>query len=415
MSFHKLPYDLIYEIAKHLVDPCDLKAFLKVDKQTYANVTGIFSQRVQYRHKNFRRRIWSHDRFDLYLYPTGPDFESDDARDAFAREFYNLLELLFEAVVNGWLRLAKAAFKRGATVYSENYSITVDAIHTGNPEILALVLDNGAEISRHALHIAAKIGEFGVSKLLIERGCLVDEFDFNNPNCCTPLTDACMALGPKSKRAYLDVCKLLLENGADPNVFYDFGNEGPELPSGPAAMAVRYRNNDILSLLLSYDAYIFVKTDPDPEDHTDPGLIDDGLKTGSESVAGHGSQRLGRHKGDSLLHLAISRFVEFKTADTGEQAQGAPVPVSADWGSMEILCYHDIGIVNAQNSEGVTALHLAAFYGLSFVVIYLLDHHASPSIKDRRGKMARDWARERGHEKTYVLLTRKKALYGKDS
>ncbi len=60
--------------------------------------------------------------------------------------------------------------------------------------------------------------------------------------------------------------------------------------------------------------------------------------------------------------------------------------------------------VNAAQSDGSTALHLAAASGKTNMIQLLLENGASPVARTADGRLAADLARERGHTEAAVML-----------
>jgi ankyrin repeat protein len=65
--------------------------------------------------------------------------------------------------------------------------------------------------------------------------------------------------------------------------------------------------------------------------------------------------------------------------------------------------------VNAQDGEGYTPLHKAAWRGHEAIVRLLLDGKANPSLKESTGLTPLDMARSAKKEAVVAILSRKKS------
>ena len=60
--------------------------------------------------------------------------------------------------------------------------------------------------------------------------------------------------------------------------------------------------------------------------------------------------------------------------------------------------------VDARDTEGVTILMLASYYGHAEIVRLILDHGADPNLRDRRGRTALMRAESGGHTQVVAML-----------
>eukprot|EP01046_Picozoa_sp_COSAG06_P054545 COSAG06_NODE_9749_length_1827_cov_59.484375_2_plen_134_part_00 len=86
-----------------------------------------------------------------------------------------------------------------------------------------------------------------------------------------------------------------------------------------------------------------------------------------------------------------------------------PLAIACDQGSYEAaeaLCAHGAELDTRSNSQG-TPLMLAAYPGYPKVCAMLLALGADPSLKDKEGKTALDYARQKGFRESAETTARK--------
>jgi ankyrin repeat protein len=261
-------------------------------------------------------------------------------------------------------------FRRGAM------SPLLYAARNGHTETAALLLDAGADINGTEanqiapLLMAISNDQMDVATLLIARGADLDAQDWYGRS---PLWSAVnvrnLYLDNKTFKNYidrapvLDVIRLLLEHGADPNPrtkesppvresllpitgtleWVDFTGQTPFLTAALAGDVT------VMRLLLKYGA--------------DPHI-----------ATYHGTT--------PLMAAAGVNWVVSQTYTEGPEALLEAVK----------LCV-ELGLdVNAVNSMGITAVDGAANRGSDDIIQYLVDHGAKLDVADNEGRAPIDWA-----------------------
>ena len=117
--------------------------------------------------------------------------------------------------------------------------------------------------------------------------------------------------------------------------------------------------------------------------------------------------------GDTLLMIAVKKK-HIKCIDILIQARAdqnilnyngnTAFKIACAAGNLDILKKLDIKYINTPNKIQDTPLIVAAYYGYSNIVEYLLDVGADPSIRNTAGKTALDYAQEKGREECVKLL-----------
>jgi ankyrin repeat protein len=250
------------------------------------------------------------------------------------------------------------------------------AARDGRSEIVQSLLTGGADINQveangiTPLVTAITNNHVDVARLLIDVGADIQASDWYGR---TPLwaaietrnmdTDNASFVNSIERAPFLDLIKLLLERGADPNVrmkevppirrqflritgslsWVDFTGQTPFLTAALAG------DLDVMRLLLAHKA--------DPHIPTFAGTT-------------------------ALMAAAGVNWVFDQTYDEGPKALLEAVE----------LCF-SLGMdVNAVNSMGLTALHGAANRGSDDIIRFLVDKGAKIDVKDAEGRTPMTWA-----------------------
>jgi len=327
MSFSALPPEIILlEIAPYLRDPCDLFALCRVDRRTHTLVAPKFHQR-------FRRLA--------VLHAGG---------------------LVAHAAVSNWTRLLRCTIAKGGSVHGVDHgrrAPIVEAAHLGHNDVVRILLDAGADIEAHqgaALLCASLCHNFSTVQLLLARGA---EVDCRPPAPwgagVTPLGTIINGIRWRSIRrtriaagilrdcpCELEVIRVLLHHGADP--------ARPQA-DGPDE-----------SLLLSVAGYSCAVARL---------LLDSGCDIAARDF-----------RKNTALHRAIRGHAYSDAMQNNYEREVSEATV-------RLLVERGIS-VDAENSAGRTALHIAAHEGRDEIIEYLLSVGADPALRDRDGADAYD-------------------------
>jgi len=126
-------------------------------------------------------------------------------------------------------------------------------------------------------------------------------------------------------------------------------------------------------------------------------LLDKGADAGVANTAKGTPLMAAAFNGDAaLVDRLLARGVDIHAAD--EQRKTAMVYAAAQGHADVVAQLLKAGVdVNARYANDLTALMWGAGQGQAKIVKYLLDNGADPSLKDNRGKTARDIAADTGH------------------
>ena len=169
--------------------------------------------------------------------------------------FYDEYNQQVETAKNGKIEKLQSLVGQGVDVnivlYNGGPTPLIEAIIAGRWDSVAFFLNNGADLKKSpkALEVAIGTGKIDIAKLLLERGA--------DPNVLDDEGNSMLLLVLKKGYADADIVKLLLEKGADPNV-RDRGSNSVlmlALKKGYADIAKLFlfspSNDEILDLLYS--------------------------------------------------------------------------------------------------------------------------------------------------------------------
>jgi ankyrin repeat protein len=280
------------------------------------------------------------------------------------------------------------------------------AARQGSFEAADVLIEAGADTSVKEpefgitpLLIAITNGHFDVAALLVEKGkadlALTDETGRAALYAAVEMHSPEHIINrppprPSGKLDSLDLVKILLEHGANPNAQLRRAPRGGGSTQGegatPLMRAAKTADVSMMRVLLDHGADPYVRL---KRDHT------------------------------TVLMVAAGLGWSYGSASYG----GKPVSERAAVDAVALCLDHGLDI-NASNSDGTTALHGAASKGADTVVQFLATKGARLDARDKRGRTPLDVALGVGartglvqssHESTVVLLRQLMADGGKGS
>lgn len=260
---------------------------------------------------------------------------------------------LFLAAKFGKVQAAKALLANGADATTASVR-GITAMHAaafrGSAEIVAMLLDAGAEVSPQVsddrylgltpLHQAARAGATDVVRLLLDHGADPTMAEFSDTVRMSPLTGALY-------NGYVETAQMLLAAGAD-------ASHVPPVTKPPLCLAAVLDDIDLVKLLLEHGA----RADTGSDDESFFPLLD-AAAVGSVPIVqlllDHGADiNVQGHEGNTALHMAIAE-------GRNEVAE------------LLIAAEADITLVN---EEGEQLLHSAVNWDRPEIVTMLLDKEA---------------------------------------
>ena len=283
------------------------------------------------------------------------------------------------------------------------------AARQGALETVQALIDGGAAIDQASpadgltpLLIATINGHFDLATLLVERGADVRAFSDNG---VTPLYAALnVQWAPKAfypqpraylqqKMSYLDLMKLLLDKGADPNArlrrkvwysTYNFDNlRLEEVGATPFWRAAYAADVEAMKLLVGRGA------DPHLPTAKPAGRTTRGVPGQLEAVNDSSGRPPIPVGGPGIPPLQAAAGWGYGDGFAGNAHRFAPT------GMMAAVKYlvEEIGAdINAEDYDGNTALHQAAARGDVEMILYLVSRGADPRIINRDGQSTADMA-----------------------
>ncbi len=216
---------------------------------------------------------------------------------------------------------------------------------------------------------AAKRGDLAVVRQLLERGTSPDTRD----------SDGVTALMYAAEAGHAPVVRHLLERGADPNL--------RDSSYGMTALMVASAEGRTEVVRLLLDA----KADVDAKDNN----------LGATALLGAAEYG---HAG--VVELLLSNGADANAKDKRGFRALAQAATNGHLETVRLLMTHKAD-VNAQDDKyGATPLMGAAANGHYAIVQHLLEHGADSKTKDKNGRTALEFARQKGHSKVLELLER---------
>jgi len=313
---------------------------------------------------------------------------------------------LMWAVAGKHPEITAMLLKSGADIHAKSiggFTPLLYAARSGDTESARLLLDAGAHVDeatgKHgtALVIASAGGHEELALLLVKAGANPNAADENGitalhhsaRNGLSALNgvryDASYRIRPPN---LLKLARALLETGADPNAkikkSQSLGPDGSPFEMAeatPLLLAAISADVKLMTLMEDFEA--------DPR-ITGPGDITPLMAAARAACTGSCAFAGGNHASQEEIEIALN-------------AVKAAVEMGID--------------INAKNSDGQTAMHMAAFTGADAVVQYLADKGADINVKDKYGETPWSMAsgispvlRYRGlygtHESTAALLVK---------
>ncbi len=282
------------------------------------------------------------------------------------------------------------------------------ATRQGNLEVVKALLDAGVSVNQvkdgdntSPLLIATINGQFDTAQYLLEHG---GDPNLAAENGVTPLYAAInLQWAPKAlypqpraylnqKVGYLDLMKLLLETGANPNVRlkkkvwysgYNFDQSGvDEIGATPFWRAAYGADVEAMKLLVAHGADPNIPT-MKPASRPQVG---DAENREIKDLSGMPPVPVG---GPAVTPLQAAAGVGYGEGFAGNSHRFAPSGMLA---AVTYLVDELHADVNARDHEGNTALHHAASRGDNEMILYLVSKGADPKLVNREGQTTVDMA-----------------------
>ena len=283
------------------------------------------------------------------------------------------------------------------------YTSLMMASYKGYSKIVELLVNAKADVNAQAddgttaLYLACCYGRVKIAITLLNA----------NANPSMAKNDGCTPLMVATEKGYNDIVKLLANAKADVNAQAD---------DGATALYIACQNGNIQTAL------ILLNANADPSiarkdgwtplmaaskyGHTD--IVVELLADAKVDVNAQNSNGLTALYASSCTgHLKIVSALLNANADSSITMSGwTPLMVATYWEHSDIveLLVNAKADVNAQNYNGVSALHLACKHGYSKIISILLDSNANPNIARSDGYTPLMIASSMGDIDTILLL-----------
>lgn len=279
---------------------------------------------------------------------------------------------LFHAVLQANLPMAQLLLKKGANLGAQNLSGTTalhEAVRLGNLPMAALLIKAGASVT-----VADNLGNTPVHNLVLFESIEMGELLLaNGGDLALKNKEGRTVLQESVRRGLLKTTAWLVKKGSDPNTRDNQGRT-------PLFDAMQGGGADLVKLLLAAGTGVNLR------DNTGSTATHLAATTANQAIA------------DLLLGAGADLFAE--------NASGMTPAVLALKGTPENWkVFFSARNVNSQNSQGQSALHLAATGGVSPAAIqFLIGLGGDLQIRNKDGKTAAEVAAAAGRTDLAALL-----------
>ena len=265
----------------------------------------------------------------------------------------------------------------------------------GDPDIFNLLLERGADVNARdprgytPLMATRSMGNDAGVKALLERGVSQDIFGAimdkdaervrellrHDPTAANPVGEGPVPLIWAGRYGDHEIIRMLLEAGAEPNVWRDIDHFGKTALD----MVISYQEDDVVQLMLDHEA--------------DPEFKGEGNQASTLRVAL-------RNGTVGALKMLLEAGADANRADNFFGAWGGNLP------KIKVLLDHGrcVGEDGPPDGLGREDLSIAAGNGQNLAVELLICHGADPEYVDKDGMTAIQQARKERHVSTVELL-----------
>lgn len=287
---------------------------------------------------------------------------------------YNSEEILQDLVIYGHDALDLGP-EQNLKMYRANYTL-YKAIQNGCAHVVRVLIDRGVNLTQNlyghpALHRAAECDQFEIVAMILDAGVDVN---------CRSNTRNETALNTAARKNAIRTARLLLSRGADPESV-DFWNYTP-LHMAASAGSVTIMKM-IMSFIPDHRKVEYVNTNA-----TSNGIIAQ-VETAIQTAVMY-----------NRLHAVKYLVAQFANVTDIHTDKNTLLHLAAIHPNGTILRFLlDIpacrDLVNYNDYNGDTALHIAALYEAPRCILALLQHGADPTIVDNSGNLPIDVCKKR--------------------
>ena len=286
------------------------------------------------------------------------------------------------------------------------------AANLGWVSTVAKLIQAGADVNAvdnfgaSPLHHAAENGDVDTIKILLAAGAQVNLFAKGESATKKPIGISPLYFAANG--GHLEAAQLLLEHGADPNPGpYPGMDEMDEIPDGLSALhwAALHQQPDLVKLLVDAGAKVdivgeFSFTFGGPDSEPVKKLVVAGTPLAASAMLG---------KDPETIRILVQagadpNFPVVGISDPNLSLTPLHLTVIQDHPE-SLAALIELGAqVDAPDNAGMTALHWSAWRGAAEPARLLLGSGADPTLKDQKGKIPLDYARESGNSELVTLL-----------